>query len=454
MPSKSRPDSRLWNALHIVLRKALRIGPRALPYLAICLVMFIILTKLISNRHPQYNGTTKWWWSSSTGTAPSPIGTVTDVRLDTIRLDDLRVVVFGGQDVATPDDEELVSAWDKAPSWTEVLCNKLNCSTHLSFIPAGGNLQHPMISPEIYAVAVEKLLQETDPSRGPGENHTSQLDHFPIPSRVPGLADQVTALLDTDAAPGAADTPETLWVFTFGTWEVWSLATFPLELSKPFVTLMTRTIFEQADRLYETLTGSQHDAMFRILVPELFDPSLLPAWKTSRPRLGRGHPPALQMRNAMLLTKHWNQEVHERMDQWVLGEKAVNGTDRPLRDGFVFDLPGYLVDAITEGQMRQMGEPRARPASEGYRDVSRPCASQGRAEKEVQACEAAGDHLFSTPFVAGTRAARDIGTLAAEMVQNNKSQRALGHYIPPPRVGAWFESWELGYASRQGKTRR
>jgi len=348
---------------------------------------------------------------------------------------------------------------------------QLNSSTHLSFISAGDGSQHPMISPRIYATAVERLLGEADPSHGPGENYSFQLDKFPIPSTIPGLAEQVTALLDTDA-PGAAVPPETLWVFTFGTWEVWALATFPLEISRTFLRLMTQTIFEQADRLYERQswlqetplgparrgqpptddvnTGDQRTPMFRILIPDLLDPSLLPAWKMSRPRLGRGHSKALQMRNAALLTKQWNQEVHEQMDRWVFDGPGGRADGRP-RDGFLFDLPHYLVDAITEGQMRKMGEPKARPVSEGYQYVSKPCASPGRDEGEVQACEAAGDRLFSTPFVAGTKAVRDIGTLAAEVVRNNKSQRALGRYVPPPRVGAWFERWDLLSTSRRGK---
>lgn len=337
-----------------------------------------------------------------------------------------------------------------------------------------------MISPEIYASAIERLLGETHPGHGPGENYSFQLDKFPIPSTLPGLAEQVTALLDTDA-PEAAVPLETLWVFTFGTWEVWSLATFPLEISRPFLSLMTQTIFEQADRLYEaqrwrqqTHVGPTHRSqpptddvdtenasgtadhptpMFRIFVADLLDPSLLPAWKMARPRLGRGHSKSLQMRNAALLTKQWNQEVHEQMDHWVL-DGPGGRADGPPRDGFLFDLPKYFVDAITEGQMHKMGERRAKPASEGYRDVSRPCASGERDEGEVRACETAGDRLFSTPFVAGTKAVRDIGTLAAEMVRNNKSQRASGRYVPPPRVGAWFEAWDLSFAPRRGKTKR
>ena len=110
-------------ALGIVFRKVLRIGPRILLYLAVCLGLSIALTQLILNRAPRHDES-KWW---STGSASSPIDAAVDMQLETARPDDLRVVVFGGQDAAIPDGKMLLSsAGERAPSWTEVLCNEVS----------------------------------------------------------------------------------------------------------------------------------------------------------------------------------------------------------------------------------------------------------------------------------------------------------------------------------------
>lgn len=130
MPFKRRSGNRSRSvaygqyALGIVLRKVLRIGPRILLYLALCFGLYIALTQLISNRAPRHDETT-WRWRASTGSSSSPIGAVMDMQFEIARPNDLRVVVFGGQDAATPDGK-VSSAGERAASWTEVLCNEVS----------------------------------------------------------------------------------------------------------------------------------------------------------------------------------------------------------------------------------------------------------------------------------------------------------------------------------------
>lgn len=129
MPFKS-PGSRSRSvacgqyALGIILRKVLRIGPRILLYLAICFGLSIALTQLFSNRAPRHDETT-WRWRGSTGHPSSPIDAVMDMQFEIARPDDLRVVVFGGGDAATQDGK-VSPAGERAPSWTEVLCNEVS----------------------------------------------------------------------------------------------------------------------------------------------------------------------------------------------------------------------------------------------------------------------------------------------------------------------------------------
>jgi hypothetical protein len=131
MPFKRRSGSRLRSvalpcgqyALGIVLRKVLRIGPRILLYLAVCFGLSIALMQLIFTQAPRHDESA--WWSI--GGASSPIDAVMDRQLETARPDDLRIVVFGGQDAATPDGKVLTSsAGERAPSWTEVLCSEVS----------------------------------------------------------------------------------------------------------------------------------------------------------------------------------------------------------------------------------------------------------------------------------------------------------------------------------------
>ncbi|KAL4727565.1 hypothetical protein ACLX1H_004248 [Fusarium chlamydosporum] len=147
--------------------------------------------------------------------------------------------------------------------------------------------------------------------------------------------------------PPPEDTPrETLWIFSFGTWEIWNMAAMPRHESEEAITSMVRQILDMAEALYEqsldptsiaysdfwtNATESQISELtapgaaekvdrrkfesFRILVPTIFDISLTPGWQ------GRQQPPAPNSvvehtRNAAELTKFWNQEVDFAVAEW------------------------------------------------------------------------------------------------------------------------------------------
>lgn len=52
------------------------------------------------------------------------------------------------------------------------------------------------------------------------------------------------------AMPKGKTPQKTLWVFSFGSWDVWSLSALPVAKGKESVDAMTREIFEQVERLY------------------------------------------------------------------------------------------------------------------------------------------------------------------------------------------------------------
>lgn len=299
------------------------------------------------------------------------------------------------------------------------------------------------------------------------------------------LKDQVDRFL---AMPKPRHAPrETLWVFNFGFWDVWSLSAMPIPAGKAAADAMTRDIFEQIERLYEASTdfrsiawsdikylpappepetspeagneeppvggptekrdegsaenGSQAEVSaedtteyFRLLIPRITDPSLLPGWRDLRAQLPKVHSKAEQMRNSAELTDHWNDRIVDGLVEWVRKEdkRAVEEEDkaskradpesdpaaaaeadaaaassppadalatqtitqgkkvdktpqqsrpRPLRDGFAYNMANYVLDAMLERQLRNArlrdGSGRGDGAvEEGFRDVANSCVER------------------------------------------------------------------------------
>jgi hypothetical protein len=355
-----------------------------------------------------------------------------------------------------------------------------------------------MLSIGLYAQALEEVAKHSGEASGPGEDYSFQAENYPTAWELPDLDQQITAFLATKAP----DTParETLWVFTFGTWDVWSLATLPADYGRLLVGQMTDYLFDQIERLYQAslnrssiaysdVHGKHRDPsveqrqhrtdMFRVLIPRLFDPTLTPAWSTDRPDLGDAHPKAEQLRTATILTNEWNHHILTKMDAWVrrpdsrtnnapapapeperkdplAAEKAADKEDTarellslwgvgsatqgtpqpqrrsltdsspslPLRDGFLLDLPSYIIDAMTERQLRYAGLKDGngvggKPVGEGFKDVWNSCA--GTMGERV--CEMMQEHLFATGWTVSARAVRNIGEIAGEMVLVNGTVR-------------------------------
>lgn len=277
---------------------------------------------------------------------------------------------------------------------------------------------------------------------------------------------------------------ETLWVFNFGFWDVWSLSALPIPAGKAAADTMTRDIFEQIERLYEASTdfrsiawsdinyvpappepetspeaeseeppaggptekrdeasaetGSEEGTgagdtseYFRLLMPRITDPSLLPGWRDLRAQLPKVHSKAEQMRNSAELTEHWNDRIVDRLVEWVRKENRKAGEEEnkesskraddpdspaaaaapssplaedtpaietttqgkkvdknpapsrpsPIRDGFAYNMANYVLDAMVERQLRNArlhdGHGLGDGAVEdGFRDVHNSCVEK------------------------------------------------------------------------------
>lgn len=341
-------------------------------------------------------------------------------------------------------------------------------------------------SKALYADGVESVLNETAGRSSPGMDYSYLSTHYAPQWQTLDLKDQVDRFL---AMPKPRHAPaETLWVFNFGFWDVWSLSALPIPAGKAAADTMTRDMFEQIERLYEASTdhrsiawsdinyvpsppvpetspeaesevspaeeppvggptekrgeGSVENASesqinaedkteyFRLLIPRITDPSLLPGWRDLRAQLPKVHSKAEQMRNSAALTEHWNDRVVDRLVEWVRKEDRKAGEEEnkesskradlpdaaaaaassppavdapatqtitqgkkvdkaappasrpsPLRDGFAYNMANYVLDAMVERQLRNArlrdGHGRGDGAVEdGFRDVANSCVER------------------------------------------------------------------------------
>ncbi|KAK3396873.1 hypothetical protein B0T20DRAFT_508091 [Sordaria brevicollis] len=285
----------------------------------------------------------------------------------------LRMVVFGGDDVATP-------AWTRGEKemrregWTEVMCRELKCSHYLSFIPPNIHPPaHTLISNAIYVEAVRQTLQNTTKlkkTHGPGYDYSFQPHLFPVSKLLPDLSVQVTSFLDLQNSTTFPRANQTIYVFNIGQWDIWSLASLPLDTGITVLNQLVSHVVDQVDRLYDAattlplpvsspppnqkiasresektkkgpmkiidpevyhpkpkkpvaaisskskVTGPKPEH-FRVFFPALFDVTLAPGWNLERPETPEPNSKAEQMRNAARLTQRWNGEMGEGLWRWT-----------------------------------------------------------------------------------------------------------------------------------------
>ncbi|KAL1850366.1 hypothetical protein Daus18300_012961 [Diaporthe australafricana] len=452
--------------LGFFFNKGVRGGPKIFLNLAAVLFALLLVIKLMPQRMSD----------SALNSIPHDLWTG---EAEEIAEDDesipggLRLVVFGENDIGTPigQDEE----FDGAKSWTEALCAQLECSKHISMAPSPDSPAWSVSSKALYAQGLESVLNETAERSSPGMDYSYLSTDYAPKWQTLDLKDQVDRFL---AMPKPRHAPkETLWVFNFGFWDVWSLSALPIPAGKAAADAMTKDVFEQIERLYEASTDFRSIAWsdmhyvqtppkpatspeaeneeppvggptekrdeesaengsgagtnaadsaeyFRLLIPRVTDPSLLPGWRDLRAQLPKVHSKAEQMRNSAELTEHWNDRIVDGLVEWVRKENTKAGEEEskeskradpetapssssppaelpdtqtqaktvvgnapaqnrpsPIRDGFAYNLANYVLDAMVERQLRNArlrdGSGRGDGAvDEGFRDVSNSCVER------------------------------------------------------------------------------
>jgi hypothetical protein len=299
----------------------------------------------------------------------------------------------------------------QAPANRKCVDEQLSCSSHTSFVPQtdGRSLDPALTSNEKYERQFSRLVAAHVDDSKPGLNFSYLRDQYPVPTNHRDVEEQVTAFLESK--PWANTPKETLWVFSFGTWDVWHLAALPRSLGEVALDGMAEVLFVQVERLYAAALLEESPAfsdfwglsppdlhekvasgaptadtraeteVFRLLIPKILDPSLTPAWRSLRPAPPTPHSKAEHVKNAAYLTGRWNALMKAHMDTWrrspppkpaVPSSSTEDNGDRaearktkrsddddqyltvpfPRKEGRVFDAPALVLDALIERQLR------------------------------------------------------------------------------------------------------
>ncbi|KAI0843663.1 hypothetical protein F5Y06DRAFT_302752 [Hypoxylon sp. FL0890] len=464
--------------------KVLRGGSRLLPQIAVGATTLLFGSYLWSSHFasrslgPNYNRIVEWEAGESEN---GHVG------------GGLRVVVFGGGDIATPSRASWQIGGPNA-GWTDILCLQLDCNTYLSYVPVADNDEGAVVSNSLFEAALART-SSLDNETLVGIDYSWIAKNYPVPSHQ-DLLHQVEAFL---ANPRPQQPPrETLWVFNVGFWDIWSLAALPRKLAMHLVETQAEHVFAQIELLYEeahnnnsiafsdyyagtdmapghsepTVKTTLPRAPFRVFIPRLFDISLTPGFEGARYKPPRPHTKAEQMRNAALLTQHWDKVINDMLSEWMHlpDPEEVNGENddlseikdadllfskksikvgrasvpRARREAVTYDIFSYVRELIIERQLRNadlvdydgLG---LMAMADGYSDVREPClkrddtltcddvdASNEGAEDDDgwSVCNAPDEHLFWTEFTINRRAVFEVGKRAADLFSRHMQMDA------------------------------
>ena len=305
-------------------------------------------------------------------------------------------------------------------------------------------------------------------------------------SLLPDLAAQIQTYI---ALPPPKQPPtETIFVVSYGIWDIYDFSRLDFLIAQNGTDRSIEDLFKQLDILYNHFTkhlyspdivstsisaDSVDDAQklsiptFRVILPKVFDPTLLPGWVTLRPAPPAPSSVAEQQKNAVYLTQRWNQRVENQLMQWVVALPApvpapqnpnpeqdsshedIRNSNKPApiapsepaeeatviqKDVFYYDLPKLLLDVIVEHQLEDEGLSDASGLGTGespFESVYVPCVREAGGDDidglvnlaGMLVCNEPEEYLFWDSFNLGAVMKGRIGKDVGEMVRGNKTLR-------------------------------
>lgn len=383
----------------------------------------------------------------------------------------IRLVIFGDSWV----DDSADGVKGKGKSWAEVLCEEINCTLYLNFASSQSLESYPSSAPTgaITSNAIYVSSLATSPSP-PLETLATEL--------LPDLAAQIKEFI---ALPPPSPKPrETLFVVSVGFWDIYNFAGLDYTLGQNVTDRSANELFDQLNILYahysrnlsaahtvqKTTTNDLSNTAeveepphktppFRVIIPKLFEPTLLPGWLSQRPVPLAPSSVAENQKNAVYLASRWNTLVENQITGWLKEPTLppadiANTTTEALaslpvveKDVFYYDLPQYLLDIIVEHQLEDEGLSDASGLGMGespFESVYEPCvreADEGTEDGFVDlngqvVCKEPEEYLFWDSFNLGSVAKEGIGKEIAAMVKQGKSMRSIWEQREGRRFGS------------------
>jgi len=278
-------------------------------------------------------------------------------------------------------------------------------------------------------------------------------------SVLPDFATQIQEFITlSKSIPAARDT---VFVVSFGLWDVYQLAGLDGALAQDLTDISLAELFTQLDILYSyyvehlpnnSLLATQSmqanntlvEPSFRVIIPKLSDPTLLPGWMSQRPVPLTPTSIAEQQKNAVYLTERWNSILENKMAHWlqVTPDQKAQGNNTAActaflpKDIFYCDIPKFILDLLVEHQLED--ENLADASGLGtyespFRSVYQPCireAGEGDTDGQVDlfgklVCKEPEEYLFWDDFRLGVVANEAIGRAVGKMMVEGKSIKGM-----------------------------
>jgi len=212
------------------------------------------------------------------------------------------------------------------------------------------------------------------------------------------------------------------------------------------------------NKLSESSTLGGGNIPFRVVIPNLMDPTLLPGW-TGRPAPLPPASAAEEHKQAVYLTERWNTVLENGIAEWMDGDgpsrnasesESESETEKVPRDGilprvvkdvFFYDLPMYLLNILVKHQLEAEGMVDATDSDTSFASVRSPCVrdleeDEDRSSGFVEVngklvCANPNEFLFWDGFRIGAVANEGIGNAVGAMVNEGMSvRRFLGNEMP------------------------
>jgi len=245
----------------------------------------------------------------------SYLGWQEDARFESWNVTEggLRIVVFGDSWVDNGAD---VGKKVRGKSWTEVLCDELQCTSYLNF------------------AASPSTDRTADPAGALTSNAISSSK-----SKIPDFSQQIRKYV---SVPPPKLPTEVLFIVSFGIWDIYTYSSLEKSQAEKYIDESVDALFSQLDVLYEHLsttspssnvsesdnTGNTTSNTFRLIVPRLFDTTLLPGWSSQRPLPEAPLSVAEEQKDTVWLIERWNQLMENHLGSW-LQNTTSNSTATP-----------------------------------------------------------------------------------------------------------------------------